>query len=140
MLFLRPLMCSNVLRKNILPYKRTGGTESRTQVLASYCSSDVIDPGSHTHISPEASRGILGLRRHMTNCSALFYKHISVTSSYQLFFLICLHFFLTQLGYLKDVTLILYGLPHILQIACTFHYCHTLQSFRINLKTLNLPD
>lgn len=72
--FLMLLICSHELRKNIPHYKRTGGSESRTQVLASYCSSDVIDPGSHTHTSPEGSRGILGLSRHMTNCSVLLHE------------------------------------------------------------------
>lgn len=61
-------------KKNI---KRTVGSESRTQVLASYCTSDVIDPGSSTHTSPEGSGGILGLGKHMTNCSELLHKHIS---------------------------------------------------------------
>lgn len=72
--FLMLLICSHELRKNISHYKRTGGSESRTQVLASYCSSDVIDPGSHTHTSPEGFRGILGLSRHMTNCSVLLHE------------------------------------------------------------------
>lgn len=46
-------------------------------MLASYCRSDVIDPGSHTLASPEGSRGILGPSRHMTNGSVLLYKNIS---------------------------------------------------------------
>lgn len=99
------LICSHELRKNIPHYKRTGGSESRTQVLASYCSSDVIDPGSHTHTSPGGSRGILGLSRHMTNCSVLLHKHISAARSHLLSARggsDAFPFFLTQLRYLNQ--------------------------------------
>lgn len=49
LIFIR-LLCSYELRIKTSSSTRTGGSESRTQVLASYCSSDVIDPGSRTHI------------------------------------------------------------------------------------------
>lgn len=64
-------------------YKGTGGSASRTRVLAGYCTSDLIGPGSQTRTHPpQGSRGILGSSGHMTKRSQLLHRHISAARSH----------------------------------------------------------
>lgn len=61
---------------------------------------------THTHTSPEGSRGILGQSRHMTNCSVLLHQNISATRSHRLSSEGCNKIFtfaLTQFRYLKNI-------------------------------------